>query len=317
VTYRERYNGLLITELLEQVFGVDPVEIQMWWIWAVLTAVFILGEFFHKGFLLWLGFAAAVSCILSLLNTPAVGQIALFVNLSGILILLERRFKERYRFKTPEELSEEREEPVTVISDNNIFRRTGPVWEVAFNGESFTVKHSIGLTHISNLLINHGQWITCTDLKNISSGNNGSGENPYSGMSNEQLSIENLTRTHDFAPEDIIDRLSLENIKKMRALLLEKMETDNFNDPEERMQILNSIEFINDYLRKNTDVHGRSRKVSDRSEADRKAVSAAINRARNSVKEQKELYTHFKSFILAKGNAFRYLPDRPINWITE
>ena len=294
------------------------MEIKMWWIWAVFTAVFIVVEFIRKGsFILWLGFSSAVSCILSFLEASPAGQIAVFFNLSGILILLERRFNERYRFKTHQEMGELKEIGIKRKGDPNIFRRTGPVWEVVFNGDSFTIKHSIGLSHIRNLLIKQNQWISCTDLKNISSGINGSGKALYSSMSDEQLSIENLTRAGNMAPEDVIDRLSLENIKKMRDLLQEKKETDGFDDPEERMQLISSLDFIDDYLQKNIDIHGRSRKISDRGETDRKAVSAAINRARNSLKEQKQLYTHFKSFIQAKGNSFRYLPDRPINWITD
>lgn len=290
----------------------------MWLIWAVLTAIFIIIEFIRKGsFILWLGFSSAVSCILSFLEASPAGQIAVFFNLSGILILLERRFNERYRFKTPQEMGESIASSIKEKGDTNIFRRTGPVWEVAFNGEAFSVKHSIGLSHIRNLLIKQNQWISCTELKNISSGMNGSGKDLYSGMSHEQLSIENLTRTGNLSPEDIIDRLSLENIRKMRELLQEKIDSDNFDDPEERMQLINSIDFIDDYLRKNIDIRGRSRKISDRGETDRKAVSAAINRARNSLKEQKGIYTHFKSFIQAKGNSFRYLPDRPINWIID
>jgi hypothetical protein len=294
------------------------VVIQMWWIWAVLTAVFIIGEFIrNRSIFVWLGFASAVSCILSLLKTPFAGQVAVFINLSGILILLERRFKERYRFKTPQEMNVTKEHANITRSDQNIFRQVGPVWEVVFNSESFNVKHSIGLLHIRNLLINQNQWISCTDLKNISSGLNGSGNDLYNNMSHEQLSIENLSKTGNLAPEDIIDRLSLENIRKMRDLLHEKMEIDAFDNPEERIQLLNSLEFIDDYLKKNTDNRGKSRKISDRGELDRKAVSAAINRSRNSLKDQRELYTHFKSFIQAKGNTFRYLPDRPIDWITE
>jgi membrane protein implicated in regulation of membrane protease activity len=293
------------------------VGIQAWWIWAVLTALFITVELIRRSFFVWLGFASAVSCILSLLNTPFTGQIAVFVNLSGILILLEQRFKERYRFKTPQEMGESKETETDKKINTNIFRRTGPVWEVVFNGDSFTIKHSIGLSHIRNLLIKQNQWVSCTELKNISSGMNGSVKDIYGSMSHEQLSIENLTHAGNLAPEDVIDRLSIENIRKMRELLKEKIDSDNFDDPEERMQIINSIDFLDDYLRKNIDIHGRSRKLSDRGETDRKAVSAAINRARNSLKEQRELYTHFKSFIQAKGNSFRYLPDRPINWIVE
>ena len=87
--------------------------------------------------------------------------------------------------------------------------------------------------------------------------------------------------------------------------------------PEEKIDQLNTLDFIEDYLKKVTDNKGRPRKLHDQTDTDRKAVSAAINRCRNNLKEHKELYTHFKSFIKAEGNAFRYLPDRPVDWKTE
>ena len=290
----------------------------MWWIWAVLAAVFITGEYFRNGsFLLWLGFASAVSCILSLLSTPPTGQIAVFINLSGILILLERRFKERYRFKTQEELDKSKVKSSQVEYGQNIFRKKGPVWEIVFNENTCTVKHSIGLSHIKNLLINQNQWITCTDLKNISSRTLDMETGPYNNMSNEQLSLENLNSFEDISPEEAIDKLSVGKIKELRNILHEKIEAGDFDDPESLMQNKNTLKFIEDYLKKNTNIHGRSRKITDRAESDRKAVSAAINRSRNNLKEHRELYTHFKSFIQARGNSFRYLPDRKIYWKTE
>ncbi len=295
------------------------MEIQMWWIWASLAAVFITGEYFKNGsFLLWLGFASALSCILSLLNTPPAGQIAVFINLSGILILLEKRFKERYRFKTPDELNESKLKPSQNGFEENIFRKNGPVWEVSFDGKACTIKHSIGFSHIRNLLINQNQWITCTDLKNISSRilDNGTAQY-YKDMSREQLGSESFSTFENAPPEDVIDKLSLDKIKELRDLLREKIESGDFDDPEALMQNKNSLEFIEDYLKKNINIRGKSRKVTDRAESDRKAVSAAINRSRNNLKEHKELYTHFKSFIHAKGNSFRYLPDRQIHWKTE
>ena len=146
------------------------MEVQMWLIWGFMAAVFIAGEIILKGsFFLWLAFGSAVSCILALLKTPPAGQVAVLLNLSFILILLERRFKERYRFKTMDELTE----GIGGLPINNgeqyILRKKGPVWEIVFNGTSFTIKHSVGLSHIKNLLISQGKWVTCTDLKNISS----------------------------------------------------------------------------------------------------------------------------------------------------
>jgi hypothetical protein len=120
----------------------------MWWIWAVFTAVFIVVEFIRKGsFILWLGFSSAVSCILSFLEASPAGQIAVFFNLSGILILLERRFNERYRFKTHQEMGELKEIGIKRKGDPNIFRRTGPVWEVVFNGDSFYHQASIACSY--------------------------------------------------------------------------------------------------------------------------------------------------------------------------
>lgn len=175
----------------------------------------------------------------------------------------------------------------------------------------------MGLSHIRNLLISQGKWITCTDLKNISSRILDKETDQYKNMSRDQLNLENLAAYENIPPEDIIDRLSMEKIKKLRNLLREKIAANDFKDMEERIQSKDILEFIEDYLKKNTNIMGRSRKMPDRLETDRKAVSAAINRCRNSIREHEELYTHFKSFIQAKGNSFRYLPDRPINWKTD
>jgi len=136
-------------------------------------------------------------------------------------------------------------------------------------------------------------------------------------MTPQQLNTENLRIQDGFSSEDIIDRFSLADIKKMRAGLVERKAVDDFNSPEEKIDQLNTLEFIEQYLKKALDHKGRPRKLNNQTDTDRKAVSVAINRSRNNLRENKELYTHFKSFIKAEGNAFRYLPDRSIDWKTE
>ena len=135
-----------------------------------LTALFILGEIFRKGsFFLWLAFGSAVSGTLALLNIQVSGQIAVFINISGILIVLERRFSERYTFKKPRPIM--KNNPGLMDNDaelsdignlsQNIFRKTGPLWEIVYGGKSYTIKHSMGLSHIRQLIIKKGQWIHC------------------------------------------------------------------------------------------------------------------------------------------------------------
>jgi hypothetical protein len=77
------------------------------------------------------------------------------------------------------------------------------------------------------------------------------------------------------------------------------------------------LESVEKYLKSVTDKKGRSRKVFDQEDMDRKAVSIAINRSRNNLRKHPELFIHLKSFIQAEGNSFRYLPDRPIYWKTD
>ena len=86
---------------------------------------------------------------------------------------------------------------------------------------------------------------------------------------------------------------------------------------EERIDQLKTLDFIERYLETATDKKGRSRKILDQEDTDRKAVSIAITRSRNSLSEHKDLLIHLKSFIQAEGNYFRYLPDRPISWKTD
>jgi len=280
-----------------------------------LAGVFIMGEILRKGsFFLWLGFGAGASGILALLDIQTPGQIAVFINVSGILILLERRFLERYTFKQPL-LSISSSDDVI---NQNVFRKSGAGWEVRYDGQSYFFKHSTGLLHIRALIIKEGEWVHCSDLKRLSSNDGTEAKyEAYRTMTKEQLEGENLRIGEGLPPEEIINRLPLEKIRKLRDFLIECKEIDDFKSPEEKIEQLDTLNFIEKYLNQVTNQRGRPRKILDQTDTDRKAVSAAINRCRNNLKEHKELYTHFKSFIRAEGNSFRYLPDRPIDWKTE
>ena len=83
-------------------------------VWAVLAALFIIGELLTAGFFLfWFGLAAAVSCILAIIGVGAGWQIAAFVLLSIILVALSRRFAERVT----------KEQPIRVASDRAIGKK--------------------------------------------------------------------------------------------------------------------------------------------------------------------------------------------------
>ena len=70
-----------------------------------LAALFLIFENLRTGaHFLWLSFGGAAAGVLGLLDVPVAGQIAVFIIFSGILIVFEKRFFDRYRFKKPDEM---------------------------------------------------------------------------------------------------------------------------------------------------------------------------------------------------------------------
>jgi len=200
----------------------------------------------------------------------------------------------------------------------NVFRKAGPGWEIKYGGKSYSIKPSVGLCHIRNLILHTGEWVHCSELKRLSADDTGEQKHkPYAAMTHEQLEGENLRYAEDIAHEDVIRQLPLQKLKRLRDELIERREAGDFSGPDERIDQMNLLDFIEKHVNSVTDRTGRSRKLYNDADTDRKAVSAAINRCRNSLIEHKELYTHFKSFIKAEGNSFRYLPDRPVEWETS
>lgn len=74
----------------------------LWWVWMILAALFIVGEIFTFGFfLLWFGIGAAVAGILALFDLGAAWQWVAFIVVSLVLFLISRRFAERVSNEQP------------------------------------------------------------------------------------------------------------------------------------------------------------------------------------------------------------------------
>ncbi|MEJ2722488.1 MAG: NfeD family protein [bacterium] len=74
----------------------------IWWLWMILAAVFVVGEIFTAAFfLLWFGVGAAVSGFLALMGASAGWQLGVFVVVSLVLVVVSRRFAERVTKRQP------------------------------------------------------------------------------------------------------------------------------------------------------------------------------------------------------------------------
>jgi membrane protein implicated in regulation of membrane protease activity len=71
--------------------------IEGWLIWLIIAGVFAIGEILSEGFFLaWFAIGAAVASVAALLGLSTAWQWGLFIVISGILVLLSRRFAERF-----------------------------------------------------------------------------------------------------------------------------------------------------------------------------------------------------------------------------
>ena len=78
------------------------MNFELWWVWMILAAVFIIGEIFTAGFfLLWFGIGAVVAGIFAYLGLSIGVQGAAFVVVSGVLFAVSRKFAERFTKKQP------------------------------------------------------------------------------------------------------------------------------------------------------------------------------------------------------------------------
>jgi len=78
------------------------MTVNIWWVWMVIAALFVIGEIFTAGFfLLWFGIGAAVAGILALLGLGAGWQWGTFIVVSGVLFGVSRRFAERFTKMQP------------------------------------------------------------------------------------------------------------------------------------------------------------------------------------------------------------------------
>lgn len=73
-----------------------------WWVWAIIAAVFIVGEILTFGFfLLWFGVGAIVAGVAALLGAGVAWQLGIFIVVSFGLFAVSRKFAEKFSREQP------------------------------------------------------------------------------------------------------------------------------------------------------------------------------------------------------------------------
>lgn len=101
-----------------------------WWIWLILAAIFIIAEIFTAGFFIfWFGIGAALAGILALLGVGVLWQWLSFVIVTAVLVIISRRFAERFTKQQPPGIGADRfiGKKGVVLEDINNLENTGRV----------------------------------------------------------------------------------------------------------------------------------------------------------------------------------------------
>jgi hypothetical protein len=182
--------------------------------------------------------------------------------------------------------------------DRRIFQNQGKTWLVVFDGFPRSVRHTVGMTYIRQLLQNPGQDMHAAALRGAVAG-------------------EDTTPTLGSAGE-VLDAQALREYKERIAEIDEELAEAEANNDLARKDSLNEErEVLYAEVGRATGLHGKHREASSDRERARQAVSAAIHRALRAIKKEHEpLWQHLTN-SLKIGEFLSYRPDHVDPWQTS
>lgn len=106
------------------------MEVEVWQLWMIVAAIFVIGEMLTAGFFLfWFGVGAIVAGALAFLGFGSGVQWAGFIGVSILLFALSRRFAEKFTQEQPPGIGADRLIGKTgiVLEDIDNLKNTGKV----------------------------------------------------------------------------------------------------------------------------------------------------------------------------------------------
>ncbi len=127
--------------------------VQIWLVWFILAAIFIVGEMLTAGFfILWFGIGAAAAGVCAVLGLDPIWQWLAFIVVSGVLALVSRKFANKVTKEQPPGIGADRYIGKTgmVLEEINKINNTG---RVRLNQEEWRAQSITGETIPLNTLV--------------------------------------------------------------------------------------------------------------------------------------------------------------------
>jgi hypothetical protein len=172
------------------------------------------------------------------------------------------------------------------------FRRSGPVWDVAFGTRSVRVRHVRGMSDIAYLLARPGEAVSVVEL---------------AGDEGSPVSLDRGAQVFD-------ERARREVRNRLRELDIEIAEADAAGDRERGSAAREELQVLAETVSRDIGLGGRPRRLGDPVERARKTVSTRIRRAIEVVAaEHPELGRHLIRSI-DTGAWCAYRPPEHVAW---
>jgi hypothetical protein len=186
--------------------------------------------------------------------------------------------------------------PENSTPGENLWRREGDTWMLAFANRVIRLRHANGFRYIAELIAKKGQLIQAAEV---------------------EQSITGRPRAGQAVGTEVLDQEAIQNYKsRSRDLCDELEEAKELQNVARQEEIQREIEALETEVLKATGLGRRKRKMGNDADRIRKAVSNAITRAIEAIeKEHPHLARHLESALIM-GHAFSYRPEVDIDWIT-
>ena len=177
------------------------------------------------------------------------------------------------------------------------FRKDGEKWTVSFEGKTVYMGHRSGMEYIACLLRHPGKEFHAAVLKALLAG---ARSPPPPGSAG-----------------DVVDQEALDDYgERIRELRDELAEAGADNDPAREERIQRELDMLTAQIIQATGLGGRKRKASDDAERARKAVSNAMTRAMDRIREEHPALWRHLDKAMSCGLFFSYSPGESIAWVT-
>ena len=194
-----------------------------------------------------------------------------------------------------------------------VFRKEGEYWVLAFEGRETRLRHRLGLSYVANLLRHPGQDVAAFDLQ-AAAGRVRATAPEAGGRAGHEESL----RVAGFGDsgETLDDQATAAYKQHLVDLREELGEAGENVDRERAAEIREQMEWIEDQLTSAYGLGGRRRKAGDVAERIRKAVSKAVGEAIAAIQREHPALGQHLANSIQTGTLCRYQPERLVSWDT-